>query len=264
MSRIDGSDEEDHNHHGKKHYGKHKKESGGQELRRYLHGPGIDEPLAVEQKGRVYYYLADGLGSITALTDHRGRVIQEYGYDSFGNMKKRGNKVKQPYTFTGREWDKEIGLYYRARYYDPEVGRFISFDPILHPMKGQEKSKLCSQNISYPVFESFKQKPQKFTPYVYAEGNPINLIDPMGLKSCGSGLKQYLIPDTWFVWYSFSEPLYLYYDAKVGRFISFDPILHPVNGPLKKIACGQNYNSSLTPPSFVFLLQDTGTGTFNP
>lgn len=60
----------------------------------------------------MYYYHADGLGSITALTDERGRIVQRYEYDSFGNMKHRGNKVKQPYTFTGREWDKEIGLYY--------------------------------------------------------------------------------------------------------------------------------------------------------
>jgi RHS repeat-associated protein len=65
------------------------------------------------------------------LTDYRGRIVQRYEYDSFGNMKHRGNKVKQPYTFTGRNWDKETKLYYyRARYYDPKVERFISEVPI--------------------------------------------------------------------------------------------------------------------------------------
>ncbi|MEK6589198.1 MAG: RHS repeat-associated core domain-containing protein [Nitrospinota bacterium] len=96
-----------------------------------MHGQGIDELLAIEQKGKVYYYHFDGLGSITALTDNKGKVVQRYDYDSFGNMKHHGHKVKQPYTYTGREWDRETGLYYyRARYYDAKVGRFISKDPI--------------------------------------------------------------------------------------------------------------------------------------
>ncbi len=98
---------------------------------RYVHGPGIDEPLAVEQKGQIYYYHADGLGSVVRLTDQRGRVVQSFDYSAFGMMQQQGNEVKQPYTYTGREWDKELGLYYyRARYYDPAIGRFISKDPI--------------------------------------------------------------------------------------------------------------------------------------
>ena len=98
---------------------------------RYVHGPGIDEPLAMEQKRSTYFFHADGLGSIVNLTDQRGRVVQSYEYSSFGRMKEHGGEVKQPYGFTGREWDKELGLYYyRARYYDPKGGRFISKDPI--------------------------------------------------------------------------------------------------------------------------------------
>ncbi len=98
---------------------------------RYVHGPGIDEPLAVVNGKNTYYYHADGLGSIVALTDSTGKTQQTYEYDSFGNLKDQKNKVKQPYTFTGREWDKETGLYaYRVRSYDPKSGRFISKDPI--------------------------------------------------------------------------------------------------------------------------------------
>ena len=48
------------------------------ETTRYVHGAGIDEPLAIEQKGKTYYYHADGLGSITALTNHKGKVVQRY------------------------------------------------------------------------------------------------------------------------------------------------------------------------------------------
>jgi RHS repeat-associated protein len=56
-----------------------------------------------------------------------------YEYDSFGNLHDQKNRIKQPYAFTGREWDRdrETGLYfYRARYYDAEAGRFTSKDPI--------------------------------------------------------------------------------------------------------------------------------------
>ncbi len=51
--------------------------------------------------------------------------------NSYGRVRHIG-RIRQPYTFTGREYDKETGLYYyRARYYDPEIGRFISKDPFL-------------------------------------------------------------------------------------------------------------------------------------
>lgn len=59
------------------------------ETTRYTHGPGIDEPLAVERGGEVHFYHADGLGSVTALTDGWQRVVKRYGYDSFGNQTQR-------------------------------------------------------------------------------------------------------------------------------------------------------------------------------
>jgi RHS repeat-associated protein len=64
-----------------------------------------------------------------------GEAIQRYSYDAFGwgldYQVRYAEQVIQPYGFTGREWDSETGLYYyRARYYDPRIGRFISKDPI--------------------------------------------------------------------------------------------------------------------------------------
>jgi RHS repeat-associated protein len=97
----------------------------------YVHGPGIDEPLILIGKKGTNFYHADGLGSIVAMTDDQARNVQQYEYDSFGNQHDMKNRIKQPYGYTGREHDRETGLrYYRARYYDGEVGRFISEDPI--------------------------------------------------------------------------------------------------------------------------------------
>ncbi|MBI5885113.1 MAG: RHS repeat protein [Deltaproteobacteria bacterium] len=99
---------------------------------KYTHGLGIDDALAMEKSGAIYYYHKDGLGTITALTDSTGAAAQSYTYDAFGNITATLNaSFAQPYTFTGREFDQETGLYYyRARYYDARTGRFISEDPI--------------------------------------------------------------------------------------------------------------------------------------
>jgi RHS repeat-associated protein len=122
----------------------------------YTHGPGIDEPLIMERGGQSFFYHTDGLGSITDLTDSTGAVIQSYVYDSFGNVINQTGSVVNTYTYTGRELDSESGLYYyRARYYNPTIGRFLQEDPI-----------------------GFLGGINKF---VYTLNNPINFTDPSGL-----------------------------------------------------------------------------------
>ena len=124
---------------------------------RYTHGPGIDEPLAMEKDSLMYYYHADGLGSIIALTNTSGGVAQRYNYDAFGNITSGAPTVAQPYTYTAREYDPETGLYfYRARYYDPRAGRFLSRDPIA----------FAGGDVNL---------------YLYVRSNPVNKIDPTGL-----------------------------------------------------------------------------------
>jgi RHS repeat-associated protein len=98
---------------------------------KYVFGLDIDEPLSVDQGGSLYYYHGDGLGSVNELTDVSGNTVKTYRYDSFGKITAQTGTLDQPFAFTGREYDSETGLYYyRARYYDPKVGRFISKDPI--------------------------------------------------------------------------------------------------------------------------------------
>jgi RHS repeat-associated protein len=123
---------------------------------KYIHGPGTDEPLALYRGRESYYYHADGLGSIVALTDRHGNAVQKYDYDSFRNLKQGLGPIDQPYTYTGKEWDSETGLYYyRARYYDPSSGRFISRDPI---------------GFNGGINQ-----------YAYVRNNPLKYIDPRGL-----------------------------------------------------------------------------------
>lgn len=95
----------------------------------YFNGPGLDDHLRqTNTTTGVSYFLTDHLGSTAALTDANGNVVETLAYDSFGN---NTGSTRTRYTYTGRERDPDTGLlYYRARFYDPQLGRFISEDPI--------------------------------------------------------------------------------------------------------------------------------------
>jgi len=123
---------------------------------KYIHGPGIDEPLAAEDEaGNLTFFHADGLGSIVKETDEAGQVVSSYRYDAFGNIEVGASQ--SGYSFTGREWDPETGLYYyRARYYDPTIGRLLSEDP-----------------VGFDGGMNF---------YLYVHDNPVRFNDPSGLQ----------------------------------------------------------------------------------
>lgn len=95
----------------------------------YLNGLGVDDHLRQTSTATgVSYFLTDHSGTTSALTDGSGSVVETLAYDSFGN---NGGSTRTRYTYTGRERDPDTGLlYYRARFYDPQLGRFISEDPI--------------------------------------------------------------------------------------------------------------------------------------
>jgi RHS repeat-associated protein len=127
----------------------------GAVLARYTHGAVVDEELAMLRNGSASYYQADGLGSITSLSNSAGAVAETYTYDSYGKPNSSTGMLVNPFQFTGREFDPETGIYYyRARYFDPSAGRFISEDSV-----------------------RFGEGPNF---YRYVQNNPLRWIDPSG------------------------------------------------------------------------------------
>jgi RHS repeat-associated protein len=130
-------------------------DDGGALLVAYSHGPRIDEVISMRRGNNSYYYLTDGLGSITSVIDNSGIIVNNYLYDSFGRVVNKKEIVPNTFGYTGRILDNESGLmYYRSRYYSPTIGRFISAD-----------------SIKFAAGINF---------YSYVFNNPINSIDPNG------------------------------------------------------------------------------------
>lgn len=122
----------------------------------------------MDRDGSYYYFHADGLGSVTAITDSSATPVQTYSYDSFG-VPKQTTTFRNSFMYVGKEYDSETGLTEMgARYYDPREGRFVSKDPVAFA---------GGINI-----------------YTYTNNNVINKTDPSGLATIDITLPSLDIP----------------------------------------------------------------------
>ena len=94
---------------------------------------GLDTPFSMTYDGEIYYYVTDGNKNVMSLIDAAGTKVAEYVYDPFGRLLSSTGELAEinPFRFSSEYHDDETGLvYYNYRYYSPELGRWISRDPI--------------------------------------------------------------------------------------------------------------------------------------
>jgi RHS repeat-associated protein len=139
-------------------------DAGNTITRYYIYGQGL---LAmVTPADELYCYHFDAIGSTIAMTDDSQQVVNAYAYTPFGIITNKQEAIAQPFTFVGQHgvMTEPNGVYYmRARYYDPQNGRFISQDPL-----GFDGGDV---NL-----------------YIYAANNPVLFSDPLGLWTFQAGL----------------------------------------------------------------------------
>ena len=126
--------------------------------------------VAVNYNGNYYYYLRNAQSDIVKLIDKTGTTVVEYTYDSWGKLLSTSGSLastlgkNNPFRYRGYVFDEETGFYYvSSRYYDPEIGRWISPEPNVYNGEFDEGAGLIGYNV-----------------YAYCANNPVNNLDPTG------------------------------------------------------------------------------------
>jgi RHS repeat-associated protein len=181
--------------------------------------------LARDTEDGTYSYRFNGHGDIIALTDEFGTILQDYAYDPYGNeladvpetaegfnWQAQDVEYDNPFRYCGEYFDEETGFYYlRARYYDPDIRRFISEDP-------------ARDGLNW---------------YVYCANNPIVFFDPWGLDAIiinssdsakGAGHMSALVQDengNWFYYFWGGNVKYerIYDDSALANLNSLNKFL---------------------------------------
>jgi RHS repeat-associated protein len=131
--------------------------ASGLRIRQYTHSPGVDQPLSLHTGGATFYYGNESPGHVSGLVNAANQVVSLYRYNPWGEPEAITETVMtQPLRYMAREWDEDLGMYQvRARWYDPQLGRFVSEDPI--GLGGGINT------------------------YAYVGNSPVNATDPSGL-----------------------------------------------------------------------------------
>ncbi|MBM7616427.1 RHS repeat domain-containing protein [Alkaliphilus hydrothermalis] len=120
-----------------------------------------DNPATMTKGGATYYYHINGHGDVVSLTDENSNVVASYDYDAYGNIISQTGIMASanPYRYSSYRYDEVTGLYYlMARYYDANIGRFVTRDP----------------------FQGVVYLPISLNTYVYSFNNPVLYNDVSG------------------------------------------------------------------------------------
>lgn len=132
-------------------------DNSGSAIARYTNGHAMDQTFAELRTGVTSYIEQDGIGSVTSLSNPTAALGNTYTYDSFGSLTASSGSLTNSLRYTAREFDPETWIYeYRARYFDPRIGRFISEDP-----------------LNFEGGNNF---------YRYVMNEPLDMTDPLGLS----------------------------------------------------------------------------------
>jgi RHS repeat-associated protein len=134
--------------------------TGSAVTRTYTYGlQRISENQVIDNVWTPSFYGYDGFGTVRQLTNTAGAVTDTFEYDAFGNAITHTGTTPNNYLYRGEQYDPDLGLYYlRARYYNPQTGRFMSRDP--------EDGNAID--------------PRTLHKYLYAGGEPVDGVDPTG------------------------------------------------------------------------------------
>jgi RHS repeat-associated protein len=116
---------------------------------------GVDEYFQRTDLAGTRNFLTDALGSTLALTDSTGTLQTQYTFEPFGNTSVTGTATTNSFAYSGRELDSTGLYFYRARYYNQSIGRFVSEDPL---------------GFAGGINQ-----------YAYVADSPVNFSDPAGL-----------------------------------------------------------------------------------
>jgi len=151
--------------------------------RRYIYGTYIDEPLAMVTSAGTQYYHQSRIYSVMALSNQSGQLAERYGYTPYGKRRVvspggvtlAASAVGNQVGFTGRYHDGETQLtYFRARYQDAELGRFVGRDPIGMGDFPAQGGSGRSPTVAVLALASR---------YRYGGNSPANARDPFGLET---------------------------------------------------------------------------------
>jgi RHS repeat-associated protein len=145
-------------------------ESGGKVYRFAYDQNG--KPIFMNYSGKLYWYHYDKHGNVISMSDSSGTTVVTYSYDAWGNITSKWGKAADangdgstivdlnPYRYSGYWYDNETGKYYlNARYYDAQIGRYLSKDAII-----------LSESNTFGL-----------NSYLYSNNNPINFFDHSGM-----------------------------------------------------------------------------------